>query len=156
MVLDLPGMLLPWFLVDFCAKFHLKTELGPWPLANACVFLLRAYWAVWDTFPTLQFLIHCRCRRDLAFPSLEPVPASPRAHRALHPHQASSCPSTAQPCLTTAGKAGGCFLPSEKYFMELEKVYYSFSEGGFGSGKFSFLKSKSHIHPPQEIPTVGM
>lgn len=63
---SLKRMLLPLFLVDFCAKFHLKTELGPWPLANTCIFLFRAYWAVWGTFLVLQFLVPCRHRWDLA------------------------------------------------------------------------------------------
>lgn len=120
-------MLLPWFSVDFCVKFPLKTDLEPWPLANTCIFLFRPHQAISGT--------GSQCRRSrfaagaggslLVCASSEPVPASPRACGALHHHQASSCPSSAQPCLTTGREAG-------KPFMELEKVYHLFSEGGFG------------------------
>lgn len=126
-------MLLPWFSVDFCANFPLKTDLGPWSSVNTCIFLFRPYWAVTGTCSQCcsSWFTAGVGRSLLVFASLDPVPASPRACGALHHHQASSCPFAAQPCLTTGGDAGNCFLPSEKHFMELEKVY--FSEGGFAS-----------------------
>lgn len=94
----------------------------------------------WDTFPTLQFLVHCRHRWELAgFCQLRACACKPQGMWGPSPPSSFILPiHTAQPCLTTRREAGNCFPPSEKRFIELENVYQYFSEGGFGS-QVSFL-----------------
>lgn len=134
-VKGLKKILLPRFLVHFCAKFHLQTELEPWLLANTCIFLFRAYWTVWGTFPVLQLLAHCRRRWELAgFSQPGACARQPQGMQDPSPPSSFVLPIHCS-ALFNHTEGGRELFPAfwETFHGTGKGLSLYFSEGGFGS-----------------------